>query len=253
MANILCNMSQPLNYHIKMLLPLTSKPHLIISKTISSRLLFLVSLFSISSSLSRFLRTQPQPQSLGLGLYSYCYSVLALLLHFVVLFGDVETCTFTRRYIELVAFHSFLAETRGGATQWLGGAPALANFFFFHQSRLKKNQGPPNIGQLAPPCPILNYSPKSNLNILLSPALVLGLITFCTPNKTSQPAQVQTLKTKLHFLFISKFHPLTHEIPFFTSYSFVLSSLIHFHLHWYCCLPTNPQNSSPLYSQSEIK
>ena len=94
-----------------------------------------------------------------------------------------------------------------------------------------------------PPCPILNYSPKSSSNILPSPALVLGLITLCTPIKTSWPTQVQTLKTKLHFLFISKIHPLTHGIPFFTSYSFLffLSSLIHFHLHQYRCLPTSPK------------
>ena len=128
---------------------------------------------------------------------------------------------------------------RSHVMAWKGPGPC--KIFFFHYSRLKKNQGPPNIGQLAPPCPILNYSLKSSSNILPSPALVLGLITLCTPNKTSQPAQVQTLKTKLHFLFISKFHPLTHGIPFFTSYSFVLSSLIHFHLHQHRCLPTSPK------------
>ena len=96
---------------------------------------------------------------------------------------------------------------------------------------------------MGPPHPILKYSPKPSSNILPNPALVLGLITLCTPNKTSWPAQVQTLKTKLHFLFISKIHPLNPQNPFlyFLFFSFLLSSLIHFHLHWYHCLPTNPK------------
>ena len=82
----------------------------------------------------------------------------------------------------------------------------------------------------APPCPILNYSPKPSSNILLSPALVLGLITLCTPNKTSWPAQVQTLKTKLHFLFISKNPPTDPRNPFlyFLFFCFVFFDTLSF-------------------------
>ena len=102
----------------------------------------------------------------------------------------------------------------------------------------KKIWAPPILDSRHPLPPHAQFS-----TILSSPALVLGLITLCTPNKTNWPAQVQILKTKLHFLFISKIHPLTHGIPFFTSYSFLffLSSLIHFHLHQYRCLPTSPK------------
>ena len=98
---------------------------------------------------------------------------------------------------------------------WGGPQPLQIFFFFFHQSRQKKKLGPPNIGQLAPPWPTLNYSPKPSLNILPSPALVLGLITLCTPNKTSWPVQVRIQKTKFHFLFISKNPPTDPRNPFF--------------------------------------
>ena len=90
--------------------------------------------------------------------------------------------------------------------------------------------GPPNIRKLAPPCLILNYSPKPNSNILLSPALVLGLITLCTPNKTSWSAHVQILKTKLHFLFISKNPPTDPRNPFlyFLLFCFVFFDTLSF-------------------------
>ena len=104
---------------------------------------------------------------------------------------------------------------------------------------------------MGPPHPILKYSPKPSSNILPNPALVLGLITLCTPNKTSWSAQVQTLKTKLHFLFISKIHPLNPQNPFlyFLFFCFVFFDTLSFAL---VPLPTyQPQNSSPLYSQSE--
>ena len=132
------------------------------------------------------------------------------------------------------------------------GAPAPAKIKISIRVGWKKIWAP-LILDSQPPCPIFNYSPKPSSNILPSPTLVLGLITLCTPNKTSWPAQVQTLKTKLHFLFISKIHPLTHGIPFFTSYSFVLSSLIHFHFYWYRYLPISPQNCNPLYSVRKKK
>ena len=88
------------------------------------------------------------------------------------------------------------------------------------------------MGQPAPPCPILNYSPKPSSNILPSPALVLGLITLCTPNKTSWPAQVQTQKTKLHFLFISKNPPTDPRNPFlyFLFFCFVFFDTLSFPL-----------------------
>ena len=102
---------------------------------------------------------------------------------------------------------------RSHVVAWGGPSPGPCKKKFY-QSRLKKNLGPPNIGQPAPPFPILNYSPKPSSNILPSPALVLGLITLCTPNKTSWPTQVQTLKPKLHFLFISKNPPTDPRNPF---------------------------------------
>ena len=96
----------------------------------------------------------------------------------------------------------------------------------------KKKLGPPNIGQPAPPCSIFNYSPKPSSNILPNPALVLGFITLCTSNKTSWPAQVQTLKVKLHFLFISKNPSTNPRNPFlyFLFFCFVFFDTLSFAL-----------------------
>ena len=94
----------------------------------------------------------------------------------------------------------------------------------------RKKNWPPPILDNRPPCQILNYFPKPNSNILPSPALVLGLIILCTRNKTSWPAQVQTLKTKLYFLFISKNPPTDPRNPFlyFLFFCFVFFDTLSF-------------------------
>ena len=88
-----------------------------------------------------------------------------------------------------------------------------------------------------PPYPFLNYSPRPCFSFR---PYVLQIKQKADPLHLN--TQVLTLTTKFLSLSLSLYlkkptHWPTESLIPFTYYSFVLSSLIHFHLHWYRYLP----------------
>ena len=112
----------------------------------------------------------------------------------------------------------------------------------------KKYLGPPNIGPSPPRPPI-------PISQLFSQAL-LQFQALCTPNKTkSWPISFKysSPNTDPTFSLSQKTHPLTHEIPYslyLLFFCFVFFDTLPLAL---VPLPTSPQNSSPLSSQSQKK
>ena len=95
--------------------------------------------------------------------------------------------------------------------------------------------GPSNVGHSALPhtyiSTILPGPSFSFRPYVLQIKQKVGPLTF----KYSSPNTNNKISLSLHL--IKPTHWPTESLLPFTSYSFVLSSLIHFHLHWYRCLP----------------
>ena len=77
------------------------------------------------------------------------------------MFGYVGLCLFyCRVHHSLQVLLRVGQITRGGATQWLGGAVAPAKFFFLSIRLWRKNKWAPPTLDSQPPYPFLNYSPS---------------------------------------------------------------------------------------------